>query len=352
MITEIVTHGSPAHLDELMAMILLRDYGEEKLPGVSVATFRYLTKDDNLEELTRREDVVLLGVGASFRDSTNAHRIFDEHVADGDKSQKDDCAATLAAKFLGLDQEFRWRKILKYVLHTDKNPPNLTLDLSATVMRFQHQGWGLHAVVGRVEPDLHAMLTEQGQFANISMESIQEEELTINGEKHWMAVIEGDDYQAPGFARMFGATVVVVKNPNGQVQVLTNNSLRLDMRDVLRILRSREEWTRGNRLNIQWRELEQEGTLTEYPTWFFHKDANNILNGGHARPDIPPTKLTLPDVIDAVKIGLERNRFEPRRQEKCQQGICTSTPKNPCQWYNLGLLRCRTVRAKTYRASQ
>jgi len=351
MITEIVTHGSPAHQDEIVAYLQLRNHGEEHLPGVSTAKFRCLTQEDNLEELAKREDVVLLGLGADFQNESNSHRIFDEHVVNGDKSQKQECTATLTAKFLGLDQEFLWRQILKYVLHTDKSIPSLTLDPAATVMRLQQQGWALTVVTSYVEVAVLAKLEDAKQFANISMEDIQQEELTIRGEKHWIAIMETDHPKAPSFARMFGATVVVVKNPNGQVQVLTNNSSRLDMRDVLRILRSREEWAKGNKLDIQWRELEQEGTLTQYPTWFFHKDANNILNGGRARPDISPTKLTLPDVVAAVKIGLEENRFEPNRQEKCQKEVCTSTSRNPCPWYNLGLLRCRAIRAKAHRSS-
>src|SRR3989344_5239567 len=114
MITEIVTHGSPAHQDEVVAYILLREHGEAKLPGVSMAIFRCLTEKDSLEELSGREDVVLLGLGAAFRTPANDHRIFDEHVVDGNGPNKDECAATLAAQFLGLDQKFEWRQILKY----------------------------------------------------------------------------------------------------------------------------------------------------------------------------------------------------------------------------------------------
>ncbi|OHA65133.1 MAG: hypothetical protein A3D64_01505 [Candidatus Wildermuthbacteria bacterium RIFCSPHIGHO2_02_FULL_49_9] len=355
MITQIVTHGSPAHLDELAGAIQLQDYGEEKLPGVNTATFRCLQSGENVLELAQREDTVLLGLGAQFRNEGNAHRIFDEHVANGDTSQSRECAATLVAKFVGIDQEFRWKKILKAILHTDRNPPNLTLDLSVTVMEMQFQGWALCAVLQETRKTLDVHLRKADQFAAVSLLPMKEEELNLNGERHILTTIEGDDPKAPAFARFLGASVVVVRNSSGHVQVLTANHLCLDMRDVIRALRLREQWIQQKVRVTDWRFLEQEGVIEEVPEWFWHKDSNNILNGGRSRPDAPPTKIPLGIIVETVKMCLETNRFEPSRQQKCEQGVCTSTPRKPCPLYNLGLVRCRTVRAiraNAYQASR
>ncbi|MBI2644330.1 MAG: hypothetical protein HYW95_02365 [Candidatus Wildermuthbacteria bacterium] len=350
MIKEIVTHGSPAHLDELMAYLMLADHGgEEKLPGVSKANFRCLTKDDNLKMLAHDEHVVLLGIGAEFQNSTNAHRIFDEHVFNGDKSKKDECAATLVAKFLGLDQQFTWRQILKYVLHTDKNPPSLTLDLAPTVIRFQRQGWSLSAVVRYADDAIHAKLEESQCFANVAMEKIHEEELDLGcGGRQWLAVIETDDVETSRFARFMGAALAIVKNPTGHIQILSAKHLRLDLRDILRILRLREQWIENKYKVTDWRILEQEGTVAGIPQWFFHEEANDILNGGQARPDVPATKIPISMIVESVKLGLETHCFEPSRETRCKQGVCTSTAINPCPLYRLGLLRCRQIRAKMY----
>ena len=347
MITKIVTHGSPAHLDELVGALQLQWYGEEKLPGVSTATFRCLQPGDNLEELAQREDTVLLGVGAAFRNESNKYRIFDEHVANNDTSQRNECAATLVAKFLEIDHEFRWRKILRAVLHTDKNPPNLALDLSVTVMEFQLQGWGLTAVLRYTENTISAHLGKADQFAAVSLLPMRQVEFQLAGKQQWIAVIEGDDSKAPAFARFLGAAVVVVKNSSGHVQVLTTNNFRLDVHDIVRVLRLREQWIKGEKSAIAWRKLEQEGAIEEVPEWFWHKDSDNILNGGRSRPDIPATKIPLDTIVETVKICLEGG-FEPSRQEKCRAGICTSTLNNQCRWYNFALLRCRTIQVKTH----
>jgi hypothetical protein len=270
---------------------------------------------------------------------------FDEHVVDDDTSKKTECAATLVAKFLGLHEDAHWSKVLKYVLHTDKHPPTLVLDLSGTVMRLQRQGWSLEATLLYTDITLSAYLKEQAEFFRVPIEDIRKETLLLHGEEQWIAVVEGgENAQTPALARFFGATVVVVKSPSGHVQILSNKSHRLRMQEVVRVLRVLEQRTRRNITITDWQQLQQEGTLTEIPEWFFHGEANNILNGGRSRPDIPPTKLPLQLILQAVRIGLEHDRFHPTYQEKCSQGICSSTSRNPCPWYAFGLSRCRTIR--------
>jgi len=345
IIKEIVTHGSPAHLDELTGIYLLQELGEKQLPGVSTASIRCITSEDNVAALAARKDVVLIGLGSGS---------FDEHVFNGDKSKKDECAATLVAKFLGIDQSPLWRRILKSVLHTDKHVPTNTLDLATTVMRLQtkKQAWSLQETVQYAKTSIEAARQAQEEFFRVPLQAIKEQKtLKINGEEHWMAVAEGDHPQLPAAARFFGAAVVILKNPNGQVQILTRSDLRLDMRDTVGILRVFELKARGVKARElpPWKRLHEEGAIEEVPEWFLHQDAHNILNGGRSRPDISPTKLSLATVVSAVEIGLQINWFQPQRTEKCTQGVCTSTPQNPCSWYQLGLFRCSAVRRQMHR---
>lgn len=336
MITEIVTHGSPVHLDELVGLILLRRYGNERLPGVSTAPFRTLTANDNIEELAGRDDVVLLGCGAGR---------FDEHVFNGDKSKKDDCCATLVARFLGINEDPRWSRILKYTLHTDKNPPTLVLDLASSVMRFQNQGWELDSVLDYTEKTVEAAYAEQVAFFDADISKIREEPLVLNGGSHWIAVIEDDNQALIKRARFLGAAVVIVRNSTGHTVVLTSNNLKLDMRDTARILRYLEQTMKGEVLVSDWGVLEEEGSIQEAPEWFFHEEARNVLNGSNSRPDLPATTLPLSIVVQAVQTGLQ-DGFESNRESTCLQGRCTSTRDNPCSWYALGLLRCRATRGR------
>lgn len=334
MIKEIVTHGTPVHLDELVGKLLFTRYGEDKFPGIGTANFRAITATDNVAELQKRDDVILLGLGGGP---------FDEHGAGGNEEKAKECCATLIAKFLGLDQDFCWRTILKYVLHTDKNSPNLTLDLAPTVMRLQKQGFGLNAVSTYVELTVNAAYNAQKGFSQTSLKDVKEEELMINGERRFIAVAKGDDQDIPRYMRFLGATVVVVENSNGHIQVLTNREYKLDVRDILRILRIWEQKKDGDKTNKveDWKVLETEEIIPTIPQWYYHKDGNNILNGASARPDLPATKLSLEEVVRAVRIGLENSFLN------CD-GNCCSTLRKPCPWYSLGLIRCRSARSIRY----
>ena len=212
-------------------------------------------------------------------------------------------------------------------------------------MEMQLQGWALGVVLQETRKTLYVHLKKADQFAAVSLLPMRQVEFQLNGKQQWITVIEGDDSKAPAFARFLGAAVVVVKNSSGHVQILTTNNLRLDMRDIIRVLRLREQWIKGEKNTTAWRKLEQEGTIEEVPEWFWHKDANNILNGGRSRPDAPATKIPLDAIVETVKTCLEGG-FEPSREEKCRQGICTSTLHSQCRWYNLALLRCRAIQVK------
>jgi len=329
MIKEIVTHGEPVHLDELLARLFFWWYGENKFPGVGTAKFRAITATDNVDELKKRNDVILLGLGGGP---------FDEHGAGKDEEKTKECCATLVAKFLGLDRDFGWRKILKYVLHTDKNPPTLTLDLASTVIRLQRQGIGLNAVLTYVEITINAAYKDQKGFSRTSLQDIKEEELMINGQKCFIAVAKGNDPNISRYMRFFGAAAVIVENSNKHIQVLTNQEYGLDVRDVLRILRIWEQKKNDQTKKVEdWKILETEENVANIPQWYYHRDSNNILNGGSSRPDIPATKLSLDEVVSAVRIGLESSFLE------CN-GTCYSTLKKPCVRYELGLVRCRRAR--------
>lgn len=339
MIKEIVTHGSPVHLDELLARLMLRDYGEEKLPGVSTAIFRTIRPGENINELRKREEcgeIVLLGLGGGQ---------FDEHETNGDEEKAKECCATLVGKSLGLDQKYDWNRVLKYVLHTDKHPPTLVLDLATSVVRFQRQGWGLNSVLNYTETTVKAALDDFKGFSQTSLLNVKEQSIIINGQDYFIAIAKTDDPNITKYTLYFGAAVAIVKSSTNHIQVITNNEYHLDVRDVLRVLRIWEQKKNRNGKKItDWKTLETEESLPEVPEWYYHGDSNNILNGGTSRPDIPATKLSLDEVVSAVRIGLENSFYS-----SCRRNLCNSTPNKPCPWHELGLLRCRRIRYQTKR---
>lgn len=322
MIKEIVTHGTPVHFDELVAYMLLREKGGAKFPGAETARFRTITENDDVEALEKDGNVILLGLGGGD---------FDEHAAGQTKDKAKECCATLVAKHLGLDEDICWKRILNYTLHTDKNPPKLALDVASTVIRLQQQGMGLQSVYHYAKVTIEAAYQDQKAFTQTTLSNVKEEPVRINGQDSFIAVAQGNDPHTSKYMRYFGACVVVIKNDNEHIQVLSNKEFNLDMRDILRVIRIREQQKNGGIKVADWKILEKEESIPAIPEWYFHRDSNNILNGGASRPDLPKTKLGLEEVVEAVKLGLEGGK-------ECNQ--CTK----PCNLYNLGLLKCRQLR--------
>jgi len=52
----------------------------------------------------------------------------------------------------------------------------------------------------------------------------------------------------------------------------------------------------------------------------------------------------LEKILEIVLIGINPGIFEPGHTSSCEQGICTSTGREKCPWYNWGLNRCQKIR--------
>src|SRR3954464_7736739 len=89
---KIIAHPQP-HLDELVAMFLLRDYGPRFYRGIDYAKLEFIRPEDVLgsrtpEEL-EAEGILLIGVGGGR---------FDEHGAAGEAKTLGKSAASLVAE--------------------------------------------------------------------------------------------------------------------------------------------------------------------------------------------------------------------------------------------------------------
>lgn len=110
---EIWTHWKP-HLEEGKARCLFRWWGYEMFPGIENAPFRYV-RDGKLPDgetfwtmLQKRK--LCLGIGEGP---------FNEHASHGKARKQGECAATLVAKYLKVDENPALQPILREVTHCD-----------------------------------------------------------------------------------------------------------------------------------------------------------------------------------------------------------------------------------------
>ena len=346
-IDTIVTHHRP-HLDEIVAIWLLRKFGEEKFPGINSAKIVYVDagsgpRNGMKEDEWEAKGMLPVGVWGGC---------FDEHPTAGTERKEKECAATLVAKVLGVEDDPALEKILKFVTNDDLNASSSPFDLSYVVklLNQQHPD-DTNFVMEWAMTGLNAKYFEQFQFWTVTRQAFDdcaqiEKIIVFGGREVNMVTICSDDPQVSKFARSKSgsdAAIVIQKCKSGNVQIFTNKRYGLKIRDVVVMLRLAEQKAKGEVVTTGWEDLAVEGRVTGAEEWWYQQKAQNVYNGALTAKNIPPTKLSLAQIQEIVQIGVGVD-FEPSRAARCKIGTCTSTSRDQCPWYDYGLARCRKIR--------
>lgn len=326
------THQAP-HLDEICAKWLIEKFGNKKF-----------------FEKYAPERVIKIGVEGG---------VFDEHPKFAGQRKKDECAATLVAKALGVSEDPCLKEILEFVrTHDLKTGPFEVGD----IVNLIHQqfpdnpkvavNWARMALEAKYQRQLRFFAAKE-RFEPVEIEEVKIEERMLK-----IAIILSDEEEMSKVARSsYGgkAAIVIQKKSSGNVSILTNPRLRppLHLRDVARMIRFSEQETKGKIVTRDWRLLGAEGKAEGAEEWYYYPvlGGEGLFNGSHIDPNLPPTKLSLEKIKELVKIGINPLVFEPSRSQKCLAGTCTSTRADPCPWYHWGLERCQKIRSEKRRSN-
>lgn len=322
------THDSP-HLDEIAARWLIEKFGDRE----------FLDK-------YAPDRVIEVGIGGGS---------FDEHPVNGSARKEGECAATLVAKALEVDDDPALESILRFVSNQDLKGGAHPFDL-AYLVRPLHQQFpdDPEKVIGWITFGLEVKYQEQMQFFNATKEEFErtaeiEAVLGPNGRTLKMVTLVSDDEQVNKFARSsFGghAAITIQKQSSGNVQIFTNRIYGLTLYDVAQMIRLAEQQAKGLIVVSDWKQLASEGKVDGAEEWYFHHAGQSLLNGSLSFKKVPPTRLSLDQIKEIVKIGINPQLFEESREKYCVEGKCISTGDSQCPWYYWGLHRCRLVRYK------
>lgn len=331
----IATHPKP-HLDEIAAIWLLRKFGKEKFPGIKHAEIQYWNETDITEtpEKYESQGIVLLGIGNGK---------FDEHPGLENGRKENECCATLIAKYLDIDDDPALEKILKFVLNNDLKASAHPFDLAyVTNVLHRQSPNNPEKIIEWTTTGLEAKYQEQLQFFTATKKEFEKatkiEQIQCNGKTVNLVIAVSDDGQMSKFARSFhgcNAAIVIQKLSSGNVQIFSNKKFKITFYDVAQMLRLEEQKAKGKLITTDWKELATEGKVEGAEEWFFHKEGQLLLNGSFTAPNVPPTQISLKQITELVKIGVNRNQF----YKNCDSRGCRN-----CPWYSWGLHRCRKLR--------
>lgn len=357
-VRRIITHQRP-HLDEGIAIWLLRTFGEKMFPGISSATIRFIgsgamaADGRTAEDWLLKSGVLYVGVGKG---------VLDEHPSTTEGRKKDECATTLVAKLLGVECDGALRRIIEYARAEDltamqakgaDDKIGLALIYKCWSARWPDDPYYVLALLYDTLDSLYCR--NRAAVDAVKTLAWQVDEIARGDSRPLrIASIRSDDPMASkaGFARQGGrADIVIVAKSLGHIALLSRKMQRkdgtqvaMDLRDVVCMIRQAELRARGERVTQKWDELAADGTLAG---WYYSQHAGQFLNGSHTATDVEPTKLPLEEVVRMVVTALDENHFPESRAAQCRRGICTHTGQKPCPLYAAGLHRCRVIRLKT-----
>ena len=294
-VKQLIVHVCP-HLDEIVAIWLLRNLGEKVFPGISKAKLVAWKKEDlraNPPEVALSNGSLLVGLGGGM---------FDDHLRDG-QMRRTECAATLVAKHIGISGNPLYMQMLKEVFLADSEADG-SLQWLAEEIKNLNRYWAgsidLEVLYKHVEPFIIVQIERQREFL---------EAKKLHSERYrsrvcWVTISAADvvdNRQYQHAARAGGAKVIIQRNSNGLTQIFGCEDL--DLPSLAMKIRKAEltEMRNGARPTrfLSDDELREKGTLPEVPQWYV--DDAFILNGSESFPDVPPSRINFRDLVRLVE---------------------------------------------------
>jgi hypothetical protein len=337
----ILTHERP-HLDEIVAIWLLRKFGEQRFPGISTAAVEFTSIRKLAEAGRKPEDyeadgTLLLGIGRGR---------FDEHPTLDEGRKAEDCATTLVARELGISDDPSLAKILRFVRAADVDGNASPFDISYVVKLLHNRNPDdPHPVIEWALVGIEAKYEEQHRFFTVVKPEFDAkakvEEVEVGKKRLRIVTVDSDEDGIHKYARSeYGAraAVVIQRRSSGNVAVFGNKQAGVDLREAAKLIRLAEREAKGLELAPSDARLLAEGYAPGAEEWFYHKQGQMLLNGSLTQADVPPTRISLDRIAELVKIGIDPEQVKP---------LCQSTGRcvgDVCDWYAWQLARCAKLR--------
>jgi len=326
------------HLDPIVAIYLLGQYGKDKFPGVCDAKiifweYGYNPTEDELRQF-EKDGVLMIDVGDG---------LFDHH---NKKDGNEETSASLVAAYLGIEKMPEISALLNYVREDDlEGLHNRFGDLAYLIKEMYKQNIPFEQVLQFVLQILHFFQNGQKEW-HINVKKEFEEKCKIYKIKRYkrklkVGIIESDNLQVANYGlSVNNLSVVIQKRSSGHVMILTNKNHRIDLRESIAAIRKRELELNGYRKPVDVKRLQFEGRDSLAPNWFYHGSLNSFLNGSDALNKTEATKVPFENIIRFVLYSLTTEE-----SELCD---CAQGGQN-CPYATYGFSKCIEKRRGSFR---
>ena len=310
--------------DTLVAILLLRLFGEEKYPGMreaKVESWSVLPEGKTPEALLR-EGYFLLDVGGGPLD----HHIARQKVT----------ASQLVADDLDVSANPAIAKLLQFAERDDKfGKGTISTDPLDRAFGFS----GLLAALNKSIPGDSQKVTEVALpmlLAHYKEEKKRTEEIPV---EYASLQQEGgvDVFETRGYGKKLKAVIIISPNPSlagwlrsqegikadvvaqylpsGHLNILTRPAKRIDLRELAGLIRVRETMHARRDFEAPYAILTKPGRLPEVPEWYYDRATNSIQNGGINPGRTLPTGIRREELREILELGLSGGAFSKDGEE-------------------------------------
>lgn len=311
-VKEIVIPTRP-QIDTLVAVFILKKFGNHHFPGVTDASFNFISKLPEGEN-----DTTFLEKGTVLLDIGNG--MFDHH-AQTEKTT----ASRLVADYLNMTRDPAHEKMLQFaerddmygkgIISTDPLDKAFGLPGLLTVLNKKYAQDQLK-VVEYVLPLLEAHHDEELRRTEEMPKEVETKLAAGDAEvfsvKHRgrnlrCMYIKTDNPSLAGYLRsQIGGRhdVVILHASAGNINILTRPTKKPDLQFLAVVIRRSELMKANNPTLLSMAQLSKEGRLDDIPEWYFDRVSNSIQNGGINPAGVPVTRLSREEIIKLTQIGL------------------------------------------------
>lgn len=298
--------------DTIVAIFLLKKFGEELFPGVKTASIKLLANSTDADD--------------AFQKEQEGHLFIDVGGGRFDHHGKKTTASFLVSEALGISADPALAKMLEYARRDDmfgkgtisEDPIDRAFGLSSLVYHLNRSlAKKPDRVVEIVLPLLVAHYNEEyrrthdlpqeleqiiaaGKFVSFTVKQDGSKKLKV-------VFIHSDNPSMAGFLRSQdggGIDVVAQRSTGGHVNILTRPTKHIDLRALASFIRLHEADMSGRKLNLPISELVRPGRIADIPEWYYDHATNSIQNGGANPQSVAPTKISDEQFQKILKLGL------------------------------------------------
>lgn len=309
-------------IDTIIALVILRKFGESVVPGVSSADIYFNKQSASNISIANaeQEGILLLDMGGGR---------FDHHEHGTQKTLTE-----VVVEQLGIEKKLSIKKLVTFARRDDvdgqgtvsKDGIDRAFGLSGLLVALNRKyvetpEKPFQIIAPLLEIHLEEQIKRTEELPALAKKMEQEHTLEFFSAKHRGKNIKGVYFECdePGMASYFRSQmggnydVIIQKKTSGHINILTHTNRRPDLRAVAVVIRRSEMIVQGKEEDILDEELSVVGRIDVVPEWFLDLGTNSFQNGGVNPQDIEPTKIPKEKIISLVKIGLEESMWAPKK---------------------------------------